>query len=188
MRKISISRWLTLFVLFVFLFNACSTSTQDVTVTKVSPNQTSVPPTATVAPTETPAQTATEAVAATVAPTETPAPTDTATAAATETVTPFDLEKKTCTVDDSPAILAAVQEKFHFPAGIQDGTLITNKDTSPTYSGPMEVAFQCTMTGMMKDPTGKEGDVSVEGLHLVVFHIKVGGRMPFYNLFMMTWA
>ena len=28
MKKISISRWLTLFVLFAFLFNACSTSTQ----------------------------------------------------------------------------------------------------------------------------------------------------------------
>jgi len=35
MKKIPISRWLTLFVLFAFLFNACSTSTQKATATEI---------------------------------------------------------------------------------------------------------------------------------------------------------
>ena len=68
MKKIPINRWLTLFILFAFLFNACSTATQ-------SPTATEVPPTQTYAPTETftPEPTAT----APATNTETPAPTKT---------------------------------------------------------------------------------------------------------------
>ena len=79
MKKISISRWLTLFVLFAFLFNACSTSTQ-------SPNAVEVAATQTYAPTETvtPEPTATN----TNTPTATLEATAPATAAATES-SPF---------------------------------------------------------------------------------------------------
>ncbi len=155
--------------ILIILLTACAS--QPTTPTVIADASTSVvistltppalPPTEQ-APTETPA------------PTATLPPTDTATAIPTETIVPFDLESKTCTPDDGPAILAAVQEKFHFSADTPNGTLITNNETSPTYSGPMEIAFQCTLTGTMKDPSGKEGDVSVDGLHLVVFHIKAG--------------
>ena len=37
MKKIPITRWLTLFVLFAFLFDACSTTMQVPTPTKTSP-------------------------------------------------------------------------------------------------------------------------------------------------------
>ena len=43
MKKIPINRWLALFVLFAFLFNACSASTQSPTATEVSPTQTYAP-------------------------------------------------------------------------------------------------------------------------------------------------
>ncbi len=135
-------------------------------------------PTPTEGPTNTPAPTATE--------TPTPTPDATATSEPTKppepTVEPYDLSLKTCTPDDTPAILAAVQEKFKFSEVTPSGRMITNIETSPTYSGKMEVAFKCALKGKMKDPSGKQGDVSVDGLTLVVFHIKVAGQDAFLQL------
>lgn len=142
---------LCVITLMMFMLTAC---------TSVSPSAT-----ATLIPIIAPAETATSipnptATEQTVKPTKTP-----------ETISPFDLESKTCPVDDAPAILAAVQEKFHFSADTPNGNLITNNETSPTYQGSMEVAYKAKLTGIMKDPSGKEGDVDVTGPNF--------GRFPY---------
>ena len=155
-------RRLISFLAIIMILTACSPATAMPTATV------EVPPSAT--STSTPAAT------------DTPTTTATKTAVPTETFAPFNLDSKTCTPDDAPGILAAVQEKFHFSPDTPDGRLITNVETSPTYEGPMEVAFKCKLTGIMKDPSGRQGDVSVDGLTLVVFHIKVAGQDAFLQL------
>jgi hypothetical protein len=97
MKKIPISRWLTLFVLFAFLFNACSASTQSPTATEVSPTQT-------YAPTETftPAPTATQTETAIASNTPVSSPTVEAKPSTTASVAESVVTKSMIVLNDSP--------------------------------------------------------------------------------------
>jgi len=97
MKKIPITRWLTLFVLFAFLFNACSTSTQNATATEVTPSQT-------YAPTETftPVPTATQTETAIASNTPVSSPTVEAQPSAIASTTESVVTKSMIVLSDSP--------------------------------------------------------------------------------------